>query len=77
MKLWTNRKNIIFLLLSAAFLLLNPVIIFAISLPIPLITVPETSYNFSAVPEGRVVSHQFVIGNKGGEPLEIIEVETS
>jgi hypothetical protein len=35
---------------------------------------PERSFNFGDVEEGKVVEHTFKVLNKGGQPLEIRKV---
>ena len=42
----------------------------------PKLIVPETIYNFGEVHEGEKVRHHFIMKNKGGSPLEIIDVKT-
>ncbi|MBW1989400.1 MAG: DUF1573 domain-containing protein [Deltaproteobacteria bacterium] len=38
---------------------------------------PETSYEFSPVVEGSVVVHEFVIKNRGTQPLAILDVKST
>ena len=38
------------------------------------IVIPEKSYNFKEVEEGKTIEHSFTILNKGSEPLKIIKV---
>ena len=50
--------------------------ILRVSLKQPLAFLPATRYQFNNVVEGQVVSHEFVIENKGSAPLEIQRVKT-
>jgi hypothetical protein len=42
----------------------------------PKMALPEQSFNFREVIEGRTLVHEFVIQNKGDQPLEIQQVKT-
>ena len=42
----------------------------------PELYAPETIYDFGTVVEGRSVSHQFVIANKGNGPLQILGMKS-
>ena len=42
----------------------------------PKLIVAETKYEFGEVHEGEKVRHHFVMKNKGGSPLKIIDVKT-
>jgi len=42
----------------------------------PKMALPEQVFNFQEVIEGRVLEHEFVIYNKGDQPLEIQQVKT-
>lgn len=37
----------------------------------------ETEYNFGKIPQGKPVTHVFVVSNKGKEPLKISNVQAS
>jgi hypothetical protein len=50
--------------------------ILRLSLKQPLAFLPAARYQFSNVVEGQVVSHEFVVRNKGSAPLEIQRVKT-
>jgi|GEM_PF-6811391 len=43
----------------------------------PLPFLPATKYEFSKVLEGTVVTHNFIIKNKGSSKLEIMKVRTA
>lgn len=40
----------------------------------PSMVIPEKSFNFQEVEEGKVVEHVFRVLNRGNEPLEIKDV---
>jgi hypothetical protein len=40
----------------------------------PSLVLPERSFNFGDVDEGKVVEHSFKVLNKGDQPLEIRKV---
>ncbi len=42
----------------------------------PVLVAEETRYEFGTVMEGAVVSHGFVIANKGTVPLRILKIES-
>ncbi|EKD38821.1 MAG: hypothetical protein ACD_75C00599G0002 [uncultured bacterium] len=41
----------------------------------PRVELPETIYEFPPVPEGVPVVHDFVIFNRGDQPLDILKVK--
>lgn len=41
----------------------------------PVLVVAETRHEFGTVIDGTTVSHEFVIANKGTEPLHILKIE--
>lgn len=43
---------------------------------LPDAAVPQDSYEFAAVPEGREVVHGYIIRNTGRAPLSIQKVQT-
>jgi hypothetical protein len=43
----------------------------------PKAFVPENVYEFSPIYEGKKISHDFIIQNKGDEPLIIVKIRTS
>ncbi|HEX2983914.1 MAG TPA: DUF1573 domain-containing protein [Ignavibacteriales bacterium] len=43
----------------------------------PKITVDKNEFNFGQVEEGQIVTHDFIVTNKGGESLEIKGVGAS
>ena len=42
----------------------------------PLVVIPEQTYEFVPVVEGSLVTHDFIIQNKGTAPLVIEKVKT-
>jgi hypothetical protein len=50
--------------------------ILQVSLKLPLAHLPALRYEFEPVMEGRKVTHDFVVQNKGSAPLEIQKVKT-
>ena len=42
----------------------------------PLAFLPENRYEFSTILEGEVITHDFIIQNKGIAPLKIEEVKS-
>ena len=50
--------------------------ILQVSLKLPLAHLPALRYEFAPVIEGRKVTHDFVVQNKGSAPLEIQKVKT-
>jgi len=42
----------------------------------PKMVLPEQSFDFHDAIEGRTLVHEFVIQNKGDQPLEIQQVKT-
>jgi hypothetical protein len=50
--------------------------ILRVSSKLPLAFLPAARYQFNNVVEGQVVSHEFVVQNKGSAPLEIQRVKT-
>ena len=50
--------------------------ILQVSLKIPIAHLPAFRYQFEPVLEGRQVTHDFVVQNKGSAPLEIQKVKT-
>lgn len=44
------------------------------SLSGPSMALPEKSFNFNEVEEGKIVEHTFKVLNKGNQPLEITNV---
>ena len=42
----------------------------------PKLYISETHYSFGEVHEGEEVRRDFIIANKGAEPLKIIDVKT-
>ena len=42
----------------------------------PELDSPETIYDFGTLVEGRSVSHEFVIANKGNAPLRILDIKS-
>jgi len=50
----------------------NPVLIYAA----PKMAVSEQSFDFKEAIEGQTLVHEFMIQNKGDQPLEIGKVET-
>ncbi len=40
----------------------------------PRMVLEETSFDFGKVDEGTVVEHDFIVVNKGNQPLEIMKV---
>lgn len=46
------------------------------SLQTPSALIPESQYTFSPILDGREVTHDFVIQNKGDAPLAIEKVRT-
>ena len=47
-----------------------------VSLKLPVIHLPVRRYEFEPVLEGRQITHDFVVQNKGSAPLEIQKVKT-
>jgi hypothetical protein len=45
--------------------------------PTPLAVMPETSFEFPPAVEGDVIIHDFIIQNKGGAVLNVLNVKTS
>ncbi len=45
--------------------------------PSPSAHFPQTHYQFTSVPEGTEITHDFVIQNRGDAPLVIKNVKTS
>jgi len=66
-----------FIMFAASLYFANPTKSTATELPTPVISVPEARFDFSSVPEGTEVSHQFAVQNIGNETLEISGVETT
>jgi hypothetical protein len=50
--------------------------ILQVSLKQPSVYLPAARYQFAPVVEGREVTHDFVVQNKGSAPLEIQKVKT-
>ena len=44
--------------------------------PSPIAFLPETKYEFEAVPEGTKIVHDFILNNTGSAPLHIKKVLT-
>jgi hypothetical protein len=42
----------------------------------PTLVLPEKSFDFKEVVEGKVVEHTFKVLNKGNQPLEINKIDT-
>ena len=42
----------------------------------PRAFLPESVYEFQPVLEGVQVSHEFILGNQGDEPLQIIHIKS-
>jgi copper(I)-binding protein len=61
----------------SALLLLSILSVTALAFAAPELTVPEASYNFGTIPQGKKVPHNFVIRNSGDAPLQIKEVTVS
>lgn len=61
-------------LLSLLFLLAVSTSPIAQTVSGPSLFLPERSFDFREVDEGKVVEHTFRVLNKGGEPLEIRNV---
>ena len=43
----------------------------------PAAVVPETIFEFPDIVEGEYITHDFIIRNRGGENLAVLEVKTS
>lgn len=43
----------------------------------PAAVVPNPDHRFSSVLDGKEISHEFTIKNRGEAPLEIIKVQTT
>ena len=61
----------------SAFALLTNLFLAASAFAAPELTVPEATYNFGTIPQGKKVNHNFVIRNSGDAPLQIKEVNVS
>ena len=61
----------------SASLLLSILLVTALAFAAPELTVPEGSYHFGTIPQGKKVPHNFVIRNSGDAPLQIKEVNVS
>ncbi len=43
----------------------------------PRLFMPHRSFTFEPVPDGAVVTHDYIVKNQGDEPLEILEIGTT
>ncbi len=43
----------------------------------PRLFMPHRNFTFEPVPDGTVVTHDYIVQNHGDEPLEIVEIGTS
>jgi len=46
----------------------------AVAVPVAEVSAPE--FQFESVPEGTKVTHDYIIYNKGSEPLRVLKVRT-
>ncbi len=51
------------------------ILVQAVAMAGPLLTVPETHWDFGLVPMNCVISHDYWIVNKGNDTLRIFEVK--
>lgn len=43
----------------------------------PRVFMPQRNFTFEPVPDGTVLTHEYIVQNHGDEPLEILEIGTT
>ena len=74
-------KNIRFLFFTALMVMVFSTPVLSLetkeeaAIPVAEVSAPE--FRFESVPEGTKVNHDYIIHNKGSEPLEVLKVKTA